>query len=67
MSYLQSNLVVCVPLTSYSVGDGVDHVNLKEVSWSRVRIVQSLLLTERVRGDIKYLSLIKDFVVQSTC
>ena len=38
-SYLQSDLVVCVPLTRHSVGDGIDHIDLQEVGWSRVCIV----------------------------
>ena len=36
-----------LPLVGNPVRDRVDHVDLKEVSWSRISVVQCLLLTAR--------------------
>jgi hypothetical protein len=45
MFYLESALVVGVPLVANPVSDRIDHVYLQKVGRSRIRVVKSLLLT----------------------
>ena len=46
-SYLEPDLVVCVPLAGDPVGDRVDDVNLEKVSRGGVCVIQGLLLAAR--------------------
>ena len=50
--YLKSAFIVGVSFCSDSVGDRVDHINLEKVGWGRIRIIQSLLLTEKSVNNV---------------
>ena len=51
-SYLEPDLVVCVPLAGDPVGDRVDDVNLEKVCRGGVCVIQGLLLAARTNNRL---------------
>ncbi len=52
MFYLESALVVGVPLVANPVSDRIDHVDLQKVGRGRIRVVKSLLLTRGKKTNL---------------